>query len=377
MSEKWWTLPGPAEYVSSVVQSIKDGNHVILALPSYVPKSIDKEIKERLGKSWPLYALPADSGFSALDFIYDHFLQGIESAAARSAEELVQSEAIHNRVFYLRLQTGQQWDAWSPFLTDYIDACHSFGRRGPAQFLVILIDEAASVNTNEEALLRVKRWSNITDLLDATLYAALVYQERPNDPLKRRLAIATIAEFSLWDPSIADIFVEQGSDALDRPYEILLDVGRSRGWEAGSQPAWEYGQADFFEGEKRIHSAFLALQGRRDDLSRRIWKAQISVIFPFLEQCRRSIIESANGTLHPPGKIERNGYTRFVESVEDLEFSDLHEQLRAFHHHDSRELTMLRELRSIRNDLAHMKSIDKERLNFPFQSILKGFRSAV
>ena len=92
-----------------------------------------------------------------------------------------------------------------------------------------------------------------------------------------------------------------------------------------------------------------------------IWKAQIRILFPKLEEYRLSLIcEYSDNIAIPAGY--KHQYGEDVESITDLEFSDLiHLYNDNYFQCSSKIIKILKEYKEVRNCLAHgtMCSFDK------------------
>lgn len=369
MNKLWWTLPGPTEYVAGTIRAIRDENHIVLALPDHVPTGLKAAIRDELSGAWPWRELSPEADGSPVNYLFERFATDASPDLIRTPQALVQQSSFANRVLWLRVRSENQWESWQPFLEEYRSACHSSPHQNPAQFVVVLEGEVATQTPREETLLTVRSWRGVVSELDATLYAAQLLRDRSLDHLPRQVAVSTVAAFALWDASVADELAANLESALKHPQGTLCDVARSRGWNAGEDPTWESGQENLFGGEELRHSAYCALRGDTNELERRRWKAQVGVVFPFLEQRRRDIIEALEDKLWAP--FDRNGHSRRTETVEELEFSDILWQLRNEGTVSDDALRLIRQLRDMRNKLAHLETLEWEKLRFSFAAEIR------
>ena len=376
MNHLWWTLPGPAEYVAGTVRAVRDGNHAVLALPEHVPEGLRSSIRDELGTAWPWFDLPPEVEEPPVDFLFDRFVPDAAPDLLRTPQALVRQSGFANRVLWLRVCSSKQWAPWRSFLEKYRSACHSYPRQSPAQFIVTLEGEAATQTPREETLLTVRSWRGVINELDATLYAAHLLRDRSLDHLPRQVAVSTVAAFALWDASVADKLTADLDSALEYPKGILCEIARDRNWDAAENPTWASGQENVVDGEELTHSAYCALRGNTDELERRRWRAQVGVVFPFLEQRRRDIIEALEGSLWAPYTFSQNGHSRRVETVEELEFTDILRQLRDGASASKDALRLIRRLRDMRNKLAHLETLESENLRFPFTAKIRRILSS-
>ncbi len=126
------------------------------------------------------------------------------------------------------------------------------------------------------------------------------------------------------------------------------------------QEGWCLGLAEIIDGEEKTHSAALALCNQSDEIRRRIWSAEVGVLFPYVEEQRQRILRRLAGLLRVPFE------TRFGEVItdwRDLEIGHIESQIVTNGIPVARETRrMLRQLREIRNCLAHQEVIPKNLL---------------
>ena len=96
----------------------------------------------------------------------------------------------------------------------------------------------------------------------------------------------------------------------------------------------------------------LAATGNRHEIDRRIWRAQLSSLFPWIEEHRLRIIDRYRKLL----RVDDHLRTLHVTEIENIELGALRYQLRQ--HIPRAELEHIEALAAMRNDLAHRKPVD-------------------
>ena len=73
---------------------------------------------------------------------------------------------------------------------------------------------------------------------------------------------------------------------------FLRTIAIERGWkpDAPAELRWELGIEDSIGGRRRPHSAFVALCGDGTEIDRRLWRAQLRVLFPAIEEVRLALL---------------------------------------------------------------------------------------
>jgi hypothetical protein len=204
--------------------------------------------------------------------------------------------------------------------------------------------------------MRLHRWSGCVEPLDMLLY---VSERIPGDTMtriERDAAVSVVANLALWDPMIADRLLGQPLATILEPGDTLAEIARERGW-LGSDIAasWEQGNVDRFDDANRKHSAWLAAGGDLDEIARRVWRGQISVLFPFIEERRLDLLDVLLPHLNLPcERVGLDGVIRHVTEARRLEMTDLSRQISSLNLAYVGELgRLVRHLKSVRNSLAH------------------------
>ena len=119
---------------------------------------------------------------------------------------------------------------------------------------------------------------------------------------------------------------------------------------------WHGGVVNQIEGAKQIHAAALAGVGEWLELKRRLWRAQVGVVLPYIEERRPMLLEELSTVLAVPFSTP---YGQVLTDVRDLEVGHIEAQLAAGRVPVSEAIrTEVRWLREARNRLAHLEPLD-------------------
>jgi len=225
-----------------------------------------------------------------------------------------------------------------------------------------------------DGALAVHRWTGAVEPLDQMLFASRAVREAKTPRLQKDVAVAVAASLALWDAAACDSLVRMELGVL-KPQLVLADRGTRLGWDTipdDPHGRWAEGIEDQYGGSVRLHSAALAVQARQGktaagaELERRIWEAQVGVLFPFVEQARRSLVEELDKEMGGPFQL---GNGQEVKDIRDLEIGQLHYILIGRRRRVPLGLELLR---SIRNDLAHLQTVSAETLRNPDLERIRG-----
>jgi hypothetical protein len=191
------------------------------------------------------------------------------------------------------------------------------------------------------------------------MWSAWCASNAKSSPEEQHLRAAVIANLSGADPEVAEFLAQADLAALLNPGETLAGLAQARGWHphAIDAPHWLEGKVHFVDGQPRLHSVMLAAAGdaARQELQRRVWRAQIAVLFPLLEQQRLLLIDELRPMLRPEDRSYGSG-VRECRSVRELELSQILGQVRGRVDHALRR--RLQTLVRARNSLAHLETLD-------------------
>ena len=187
-------------------------------------------------------------------------------------------------------------------------------------------------------------WGDRVRRLDVALWSDMHAPEERAEPLAS-LASALALEMCSWRLDLVAEIVRASREHLIDPLTWL---------ESRNEPP--------IEGKRRFGSAQMACpialvrRGDRAELERRVWRAQLSALFPWIEDLRLGVVERHRKRL----RLDDHLRALRVSDVSEIELGALAWQLCS---QVSREEAMqLESLARIRNSLAHRKPASREDL---------------
>lgn len=347
---QFWHLPGPKAFVGSIIGDLRDGLHPILLLPRYGPQ--EHGLLSALKEAW------VDEGH--WETVYTKEVNPTVMLADRcempgesrvSLKMLSEHTRLAGRTFLLEELTERNWPAWKLFLEDFQHITRSQSVCLRALFIVPLIGELALDPPQEDLGLSLRRWDNVVDDLDLLLYASQLLRSSSHPLQLQRLLASMIAELAAYDPEVVRRLCFESPTTIFQPNEVLLDLLKDRKWDWTIPGSWESGTLMTVLGRTTVHSAVQAAKG---ELTERLWRAQLSVVFPLVERQRQRLLGLLNGKLVFP--INAPGGR--IDSLSDVELGHLahYDNVRGLPI-DLRDRELLHELVEIRNHLAHLKTV--------------------
>ncbi|KQB14195.1 hypothetical protein [Rhodobacter capsulatus] len=168
-----------------------------------------------------------------------------------------------------------------------------------------------------------------------------------NSDVVTHLAVSLAVELCGWRLDLIEDLVSQ------RPEDIL----DPRGWLRRNSDLRSDLVASF-AGKPFACPISLMADGKVAEVEHRIWKAQVSAVFPWIEQQRLQCIDHFRKSLRLDEQAAKLGVTQ----VEDLEFGALKYQLRSTASRNQSEL--ISAFATMRNALAHRKPVAPADLGF-------------
>ena len=114
--------------------------------------------------------------------------------------------------------------------------------------------------------------------------------------------------------------------------------------------SWALGTKGTVNGSDIINSASLATSNDERAIFQRVWKGQVSVIFPYIEEERIKLLNEFDSSLRLP--IETDHGT--ITDLFDLEIGNIFHLLVKTNISNEKK-SFIKSLRDARNDLAHLR----------------------
>lgn len=354
-AEYWWSkVTGPNEAVQTVADALHDGSSVLFLVPDDLPWRHDMRasIRMALASSYGLRDVVietidcADDPDSSRDpgrYLLEHFALSKDRLAFRPGcgtsmrDFLASRSVLKSRVIWVKGADAASERAW-------IDFCRCYRSDGVDKGLFVI--EAHDNPSGELARLRQIDLDDYVSIFDARLFNSIVVSNYGKDlsaPYKRYLT-ALLTKLCGADVEISEYLAscqaEWGLDPLKQVASVVEDdLFPNRGLNSSN------------------HVLSLQRNQRHDELKRRVWSAQVEVIYPLIEEERLELIDEFSEDLD---KILRDSiveqFGNRITDCLDVELGTLVSLIArhkdAFKSHWGRNRAYL--LRDCRNAIAHM-----------------------
>ena len=336
---------------------------MIVWLPEHSPSGLAQAVRTALGDSseatWHRIEAPPAS-HSPVEFLFSTFVTCAEPHNLRSANTLVQQAAFSEKIIWLENLTDNNWPNWKAFLESYQHVCHARSILERTLFCIPLVGDVGTDLPKDDVCLSKHIWKDCIDQFDMLLFLSRIFRDQNMPRIRKRIAISIAVELAQWDPSLGEVLSNESLESILTPEPVLHDFAASRGWTEDfcQKASFSNGMLNRCDGEQRLHSAAVVVRGDQAEIERRIWSGQVGIVFPFVEEKRRQIIQTLQGVLKVPYT------TRFGERIVDvreLEIGHIESQLSCnAPMRGSLLFRQVQKLREARNSLSHLETLSVE-----------------
>ena len=335
-----WELPGAQRFINEICDLLRNHSSVVVNFPQQPPLGFEDAVTSVLDNVVPLSTL--DASGCPLDDLAKRYAD--RPSSIHRLVNLFEEQEFRGRLIIPRNLSPQKWVAWRSFLIDYTQSIRSRSSMDHSVFLVPLSGCSSDVEAVSDAGLVTIDWDSVLDDIDLLLFSSEGLRERTNDSFLRSLLAYSVAHVASWDLQTATELMGQDNATILAPHEFLRAVATNRGWSTQTPLDWRSGTCSL---SGVAHPALAALDDPPKELDRRLWRAQLTVILPWIEMCRHDTVKKrihdVKHWLRVDGESHKDPF-----SLENSDLCDLFSRRR---HRDLQRLFRL--LRDVRNKLAH------------------------
>lgn len=352
---KWQVLPGPAFFLDTVVQLLRDGISVVVAAPIRGIPEIGSGFCDLLhAQRWHVQRHVVTEKQNPLMWVTEQMYIEPDSWMRWNVESLCQ-KIDGGSVIVIEGVDATNWEAWRNFLKEFEVA----SRQRPSDdrpLLLLVVRGVAQKSLHlSGAALEVKHWIGVLGEYDTLIYVDQLLRSSRRPPKHHKLLVRQISALALWDLDLAGYLAAQPERLLFDVKTVLKSAREALDVNAVlKDEAWEAGGSDQFDGAEMTHPFVLVERGDPErELSRRLWTAQAAELLPMIEVRRRELLKGLGRQLSCP--FDLDGVR--VASLEELEIGRL---AHATHMQRLRgDLSTRAEwLAGCRNKLAHLTILD-------------------
>lgn len=359
----WWALPGPYSFISDVVDALEEGRSIILALPSTAPTGLHGHLIANVDLRGTLEWKTVDlSGTGRISQVLANELIPLARRPPRAfANDIVLDPGLQATVVQLTgIERGDRFKEFVAFLADFLSCIRKSARSKRATPRLLFDLPRALLRTpqigSDLDTVRLFEWAGRVRPSDMQLYVSTQMQGRsglgPTNLFER-----IVVEFAGWDSNLADELSNWSSADLLHPLPGLQELARSRDMRGLS---WQAGTQDMFGARSLSHILHHVATDDHDEITRRLWRAHVSEVFPWLEEIRVHLIDCFRSAIKLPHELESG---EVIRDANLLEIGQLYWNLRYASELPEEQLNLVKLCRFARNDLAHRRPVETPRLH--------------
>lgn len=372
----WFSYLGPSGFISTVVDDFREGRSVVLQIPRNTHLGLLQAIQHEATKEnrfeWTTVDTSNDTPLASIwnTFAPDHSAVTTEN----KIKALYALPQFQNHIVVPASVAEDQIAPWLEFMELFAHVSRGIDPFRRTEILLIVESGNKPIVQKSDPLLYNRIADNLVHKWD-TLYRAHAHLHAVTKSVREKQLHAEVAAaLALWDDQLCSGLCSIRLDQLMNPTAYLTCCACDRGWqnlsESDHDRLWMEGIYQTYGEKAQCHSAFLALLGRKDELESRIWKAQVTVLLPLIEQCRQHAIATFRYLLQVP---HEDGHGGVISQVDDLEISHILYQLNTNRRYDfSKEKVFFAAIRNARNALAHGETVTPADLKVIMTTSLDG-----
>lgn len=347
MDRLWWkSVPNPAGMIQQITDAMRSGEQVACVIPEQLAwlDTFRSEIAAECQDSQRTVRYidaqqrqDKSPGELILTEVITHptLAEGYRRSIgyARYLADTAEISGLGNYYILVRNARGETLRAWNRFIADYRKACKA--GQPSCIFLLECIDERPESGCG----LKIVDYYSCIKPFDSMIFCMLASSALDLPPLIKNYAVALAAELGKHDPELAAALIRDGEMLVQDPADFRENA----------IPYLQRSDGTEFAPDDRVKE--------------RIWRAQIKVFFPVIEEYRMQLIKRFESEM-PLHETIVGTFGQVVDDICDIDlgtFKSLCDMQKM--HIPQTDYTELCFYRDCRNDLAHANLIEYERLH--------------
>lgn len=346
----WWSLKGPANWCATIGADTADGRSVVIVAPHGIPPGArDALLKVCSGDGSSMVMIDEAGTRQPVQLLVEALDIPTDGGSSTSLAWIPALLATHRRLIWVTGIAREHWPAWAALLPGWGHAVRSLPEYA-RPVLVVMLPPGCEPPASDSAL-QIRRWG--WNQVEADIPAWDRHVGDGNGlSIIERIESAQRISVAGWDPAV--IVALRAAKETGAIIKALKDHAAARGWSAQTPGSWMMGVLP--EGATcldRAHPAWLAATNRTQEIERRIWSAQLSVVMPAIENRRLAWVRAFTQQLRLPWETR---FGTIIDPVE-VEIGLLAYQVRKGFIRAGTDGSLIELAAQIRNDLAHGRLI--------------------
>lgn len=357
----WWDIPGPSRFVRRIENDLRDRVNVVAALPT----KIGGDWFDFFRRYWTdgqerMDVLQVDGDIRPpLDILCDTFTTN--PSGTTTLGMLIEESAFRGLTVGILLKSVDSVRAWTDFLVAFERDCRLMDSLDRTVLLIATEGVEPQLLPPPETHLRVHVYDGYARPHDCFMYAWVLLGTVEKQAWRTELKLALCAQLAQWDPRLCEELSDQDiGSVLKKSTSInVLSAGPETQAVDDADEGWARGLLQRCDGKAVYHSGWIARDMTSQEFERRVWAAQVQVIFPLIEQLRRQAIDLYGSRFQMPVRVGEN---EFVNDPYELEIAMVHRIIERLDGVPPKIIRRLKQAYEFRNALAHLELLDAQQL---------------
>ena len=350
MDEIWWgQITKAAHFIQATASLVLDHNSIVISLPERTPwkATLYDNIEGILRQGNPEYKLafhacPAEEPGA---FLLEEYCKRDKRNSYRFgmsyAKFLAESEDIvlNSRFVWIKNVSGRKLEEWLSFITEYNKSL----RKNALSAVFILETQDRNIKAKKVKGLKYLSFDDSIDFYDKYTFCVLASTGIDISPGIRPYVAEVVSSVCKDDIELCAICMKQWKDFVKEPLKTLLQITSSKKHSDGSPISADYDT---------------------ESVENRIWEAQIKLLFPIVERYRTHFVKKYRKHIEKALPIE----TVFGDLIDDPLDVELGALSRLVNEKKvpltPKEDNQLDAFKKIRNNLAHLKILDYDQVEW-------------
>lgn len=357
----WWDIPGPRRFVTKVDHDLRDRVNVVAALPTGLGRKWFDFFRSR----WAFTQERMDvlrvttettSPISKLCGAFTTHPKG-----TITIKSLTQEEGFRGRTIGVLIDEKKLLMEWMEFLTAYSQECRLVEELDRTVFLIVTEGFSPRLLASPETYLRIHTYEGYARPHDCYMYAWILLGAEERQDWQTELKMALCAHLAQWDPRLCEVLCNHDIGSILQPESSIavLPIGLDLDAHSDVEERWAMGILQRRDGQHIYHSGCVAKDTKSQEFQRRVWAAQVQVVFPLIEQVRRQAIERYGSRIRLPILV---GEGQYVNDLYELEIAMVRRVISQVGGIPREVLRLLDQAWEFRNALAHLQPLSAQQL---------------
>ena len=362
MAFSWWDIPGPYRFVSRVENDLRDRVNVVAALPTGLGREWFNFFRRRWSDDQEridVLHLSAESG-SPLDELCGTFTT--HPVGTMTIRTLVQEKEFCGRTIGIVLDSKESVKNWMEFLLAYQRECRFIEVLDRTVLLLATEGVSPKLLPASATHLRVHIYEGFARPYDCYMYAWVLLGTEDKQAWRTDLKMAMCAQLAQWDPRVCEVLSDRDISSILEPGSYIRDLSAvldTADELSDADEGWAIGILQRYDDQVIYHSGWLARDTLSQEFQRRVWTAQIQVIFPLIERMRQQAIKRYGHRFRLPILV---GDGEYVKDPYELEISMVRRIVSRLDGIPKAVLHRLDQAWDFRNALAHLQPLTAQQL---------------